>query len=394
MLTLALFYDLQDPLFHKYKFDASDFLTGVQPALQNHHDTIGQLINEIPALESKEERTERLLLRMQQIVTRSMGSSRSSSINIENPWVEEAQKDPNSLAGQLSSRVSPNLLDIIYLQSDLGALTVDYKVSSTTISNVALLSARAMVMDDGDEEEVEVYDGEIYDGIEKDAAVEFSEEESKDTSTNTTNGVTEETGADTEKVASTENEIEKMSATKNEDEPKQASTLEISSEEQPKTFLEKKKEAEALAAAKLEAAEEKEPDKTVKMEASETESTTKEALAPEATNDKLEEAITKADSSTEKSSGRGGPSVVAQIEVLYELNQTNTFKEAVVAEVTEDGSEKAKAFFDSKSTPEMEVLVGTFEGWLNGGPDGCLRWRITHLRTPSEEFPGLTTRSF
>ena len=129
------------------------------------------------------------------------------------------------------------------------------------------------------------------------------------------------------------------------------------------------------------------------MEASETESLTKGTVNLDAADDKEEEVDTKAKSSTHKSSGRGGTPVVAQIEVLYELNQTSVFKEAIVAEINEDGSEKAKEMFNSKSTPEMQVLVGTFEGWLNGGPDGGLRWRITHLRTPSAEFPGLTTQS-
>ena len=93
------------------------------------------------------------------------------------------------------------------------------------------------------------------------------------------------------------------------------------------------------------------------------------------------------------SRAQNGPPVVAQIEVLYELNQTGKPKgRAKKTLMDDDEEEEVRALVNKAVNPER-VLVATFEGWFNGGPDGGLRWRITHMRTPQWEFPDLASPS-
>lgn len=421
MLTLALFYDLQDPLFQKYKFDASDFLEGVKPSLKKHHDIVGQLRNEFPAITSQEERTEKLLQRMQQIVSRSMQRGGSSSDSedgddasaaaADNAWVEQAQKDPDSLAGQLNKMVTPKLLDTLFYTSEIESLTVNYEISSTTISNVALLSARAMVMDDDDGGEDNDDDGHVehYDGTE-DTAGEFMAEDkvsmkAKEPKKDVDKAAASKSEENVEKIVVPEGEenIEKIVAPESEKEPA-APTVEASATEgRSKTFLEKKKEMEAIAKLEAEVKEviaeakatndegESDKDVNIKMEATETESIEKDASSE---NQQIEEEAIIASKPQATTRRKDNTAVAAQIEVLYELNQTTAFKEAIMKDVKgEDGEEQAEEMFNTKPSNEMQVLVGTFEGYLNGGPDGGLRWRITNLRTPYDEFPLLKSTS-
>lgn len=77
--------------------------------------------------------------------------------------------------------------------------------------------------------------------------------------------------------------------------------------------------------------------------------------------------------------------VVAQIEVLYDVEQIFTGKErAQDDENKDDGSMQIP---DGQSMPRTSVLVGVFEGWLHGNPDGeeSVRWRLAFNR-PAWEF--------
>ena len=248
-----------------------------------------------------------------------------------------------------------------------------------------------MVMDEG-----EVYNGEVYDGIE-DTSVEFKEE--------TKSGSTDEEEAKpkAEKVvAPADSEEAKKSAMeasssqessksffekkKESEEETKTSTMEASSsQESSKSFFEKKRESEAMA--KMEASKDKESDKTVKMEASETEGTANDSSPEE--GQIVEKQEMRSSTAEKAQANRDTTPVAAQIEVLYELNQTIEFKSNVVEELKEDDSERAKDMLDTKTSNEMQVVVGTFEGWLNGGPDGALRWRITQVRTPQADFPSM-----
>jgi hypothetical protein len=86
--------------------------------------------------------------------------------------------------------------------------------------------------------------------------------------------------------------------------------------------------------------------------------------------------------------------VAAQIEVLYEMNQKIDVKPEVMEEAAEaiEGQEQVEK--PPATSDEIQVWVGTFEGWLNGGPDGDLQWKVTKLRLPDSEFPGLYTGGY
>lgn len=308
MLTIALFHDLQDPLFQKYSFDASDFLTGVKPALTNFHETLGGLQNEFPDVTSKEEQTEKLLQRM------IMQTTATEIKEVTTPWTEQADKDRQSPAGQLSTMVSPGLFNSLFLTAETEAMMATHKEGSTQVSYVALLSARAIVMD---------------------------EEEDKD------------------------------------------------SMEDP-TVSEQKEEVEA----KQEVKEDKlENEVETKMEASANLSNSSEK---EETSDVL-----KADSTPEDSAGDSKTEtetmeaedeiehehVAAAIEVLYEMNHTVDVKPNIFANSEGEGESQSPPTKTERE--ETQIWVGTFEGWLKGGPDGDLRWKITNWRPPTAEFPGL-----
>jgi hypothetical protein len=55
-ITFSLFHNLQDPLFQTHKFDAQEFVAAVGPALENFHENIGLLRNQLPDHISREKR--------------------------------------------------------------------------------------------------------------------------------------------------------------------------------------------------------------------------------------------------------------------------------------------------------------------------------------------------
>jgi hypothetical protein len=48
-ITFKLFHNLQNPLLKEHKFDAKEFVMAVGPALENFHDTLSSLRNQLPA---------------------------------------------------------------------------------------------------------------------------------------------------------------------------------------------------------------------------------------------------------------------------------------------------------------------------------------------------------
>jgi hypothetical protein len=80
--------------------------------------------------------------------------------------------------------------------------------------------------------------------------------------------------------------------------------------------------------------------------------------------------------------------VVAQIEVLYDVEQVFTGKEHVQDNENKDNESTTQLQIpEGKSMPRTSVLVGVFEGWLHGDPDGneSVRWRLAFNR-PAWEF--------
>lgn len=171
-LIFALFHNLQDPLFEKYKFDAVEFMQAVGPALENFHDTLGCLKNDLPAnikedrlkLEENLKKSDEELLGMKDNLTTSLLGA--------NRWQQQAEEDENSPAGILSKMTTDICLEAFYYTCKLDILGRDaleadaagvdhssipnyYIPGSCRVSEVALLNARALEMNLSEAEEIE-----------------------------------------------------------------------------------------------------------------------------------------------------------------------------------------------------------------------------------------------
>ena len=159
MVMLSLFNDLQNPLFKQHNFDASEFLSGVRPALERFHNLSG-------LLELQFEKTLSEALNDSATSIKGGSSMDASStdesiayiekdmvqeVAMQHRWKDAAEKDPESLAGQLSRMMTTELLDL-HQESTLTAFSSihtnrDIKLNqgSFTVNNAALISARAFL---------------------------------------------------------------------------------------------------------------------------------------------------------------------------------------------------------------------------------------------------------
>jgi hypothetical protein len=78
--------------------------------------------------------------------------------------------------------------------------------------------------------------------------------------------------------------------------------------------------------------------------------------------------------------------VAAQVEILYDVEQS------LLVPMAKKGDENKTDSEEKKTITRTSVVVGVFEGWLNGDPEGNeLRWRVAEVR-PAWEFPFLESR--
>uniref|UniRef100_A0A7R9ZQV7 Uncharacterized protein n=1 Tax=Craspedostauros australis TaxID=1486917 RepID=A0A7R9ZQV7_9STRA len=201
-MMLSLLHELNSPLFKKYDVDPKQFLEGVAPALENFHNTSGALENQlwrthqmnlVGATETKDNQSaaakadatvdgkddsgeetkketkdangidaaksqgeggpEKELLEFMTssdfFSSKSKMSKNEAELVLNHNWSNEAQSDPDSLAGQLSRMTTKQLFQLhelsakttFLLQNHTG--TYEFKEGSCNIDNVALLSARA-----------------------------------------------------------------------------------------------------------------------------------------------------------------------------------------------------------------------------------------------------------
>jgi hypothetical protein len=181
MVMLSLFNDLQNPQFKQHSFDASEFLSGVRPALERFHNVSGSLENQLRKIqaeakksveadrdgnrggstvdasspdESTATKSEDSMISIafteNEVVRAEITGDKATTAVLEHSWKDDAEKDPESLAGQFSRMVTSELLDLhqmsakaaFLLQSDRD---VTFKEGSCTVNNVALISARAFL---------------------------------------------------------------------------------------------------------------------------------------------------------------------------------------------------------------------------------------------------------
>lgn len=300
IMMLSLFNELQNPLFKKHEFDASEFLEGVAPALERFHNVSGALENQLRTLEeearkkgvespkvdesfnnekmgpSSEEKNQSIDSRknkedentiafpssqsQQDFLVSETGDKNVAAV-LEHSWTDDAKADPESMAGQLSRMVTTELFDIHQMSAKTAFLLqppgreVIFKEGSCTVNNVALLSARSFRCVEKDAQDLE----------------QWGEETS--------------------------------------------SKYEMVDYEMDEQELKRRK---------------------------------------------------------------GG--VAAQVEVLYDVTQE--FDETDERKETEGKEEKKE---DMETTI---VSVAVMEGWLHGGPEGELRWKLA-LHRPAFEFPGI-----
>lgn len=83
------------------------------------------------------------------------------------------------------------------------------------------------------------------------------------------------------------------------------------------------------------------------------------------------------------------PPVVAQVEVLYDINQTFAVNSSGK---NDSDASKGNEGAGEETVTRTTILVGVFEGWLNGDPEGHtdLRWKLA-LNRPAWEFPTVTS---
>jgi len=299
MMMLSLFHDLQNPLFKRNNFDAAEFLEGVGPALERFHNVSGALENQLRTLQeqakkkkSSEENDSTSKAEKEEVssdakeseespTTKSkedeflsnfpgslsqqdffMSETDGSSIAsvLEHDWADDAKKDPESLAGQLSRMATTELFNMLQISAKTAFLlqppgrNIVFKEGRCKVNNVALLSARSFLCVEKDNQDLEQWGEQVTSS--KYEMVDYGTDEA---------------------------EVKRR---------------------------------------------------------------------------------------------KGG--VAAQVEVLYDITQE--FEEIHPLEESKDTNEK---------TEEMEttiVSVAVMEGWLNGGPDGELRWRVA-LHRPAFEFP-------
>lgn len=79
------------------------------------------------------------------------------------------------------------------------------------------------------------------------------------------------------------------------------------------------------------------------------------------------------------------PAVAAQIEVLYDVEETLLVPADDDNQETENKSDD-KEQEETKTVTRTSVVVGVFEGWLSGGddPEEGLRWKVVDIRYPFE----------
>ena len=317
MIMLSLFNDMQNPLFKRHQFDPTQFLDGVGGALANFHNVSGALENGLHHMaddssgessstgekkgdEANDKKAEddedpdpkEALAHILQAPA-MLASEREGVANILNhDWMNDANDDSESLAGQLSKMVTKELFQIHQVSMKTNFMlqnptqtNIRFKEGSCSVNNVALLSARAYLCREKENPDNNAGSGE-------------------------------------------------------EDDAESVST--IASGPQYELFEDIHNEGERIDESKL--------------------------------------------------------AVAAQVEVLYDVTQEfvqdKPLTAASTTEVQGEGSssdsnnETVNNDGSDKTMQSTIVSVATLEGFLKGGPDGELRWKLALYR-PAYEFPGI-----
>mmetsp|Transcript_14 Transcript_14/g.18 ORF Transcript_14/g.18 Transcript_14/m.18 type:complete len:382 (-) Transcript_14:596-1741(-) len=307
-MSLALTYELDEPLFQKYKFDAKQFIEGVKPALERYHDIQGQFQNTVFdhaeedgtfAMPKENESSNNIV----ETIDDYLSKLKRLQDRTEN-FARKQQEDKESLAGQLTRMITPYMFK--GMQEAVNAYILNetklrYEAGSGEVLNVALLSARAVEMDQQANDLEETNEENVQqDELKNDPSAAQKEEESNFNSVSTEKST----------LNATEDKEEKSQETSPND-------IKTSQEEE------------------------------------------------EENNE---------------------PMIAAQVEVLYDINQTYQIPAA------DKDSQPDSESVESETKDYTVVCVAVFEGYLSGDPEGNenVQWKLAMTRPP-EEFPYFLT---
>lgn len=175
--TLSLFHNLRSSLWKDHKVDVKEFLEVAGPALANFNDTALILQNDFVNASKSKENDEK------EDVDYNVSDSKDPSVeNAEagtseaneepsasrmNPWRQQAEEDPSSLAADFQKMCTSFYFDQFYFNAHQRELIRDllpeselkeeirqyrYEEGSSRVGSVALLDARVMIMHDEDHE--------------------------------------------------------------------------------------------------------------------------------------------------------------------------------------------------------------------------------------------------
>jgi hypothetical protein len=158
MMIMSLFQNLENPLWKQYEVDLVQFMRTIGPALESYHDTLGRLVQELPPLplppprmtlkEEEEEGNDEETIDLLTVL-------KKASIQKEpNVWRQQARDNPQSLAARFQKMVSNHNLDDHFQGARLyqalnslggrsgGSGKVDFIPGSVRVNNVALIHAK------------------------------------------------------------------------------------------------------------------------------------------------------------------------------------------------------------------------------------------------------------
>jgi len=386
--TMALFWNLQNPLWAKHGLDIHEFVQGVGPALESFQDTLGQLVSEMnqqqptavkEAEESKEEDTE-----SKHISGKSISSSiwAIPAIGGDNEWRQQAKQDPNSLAARLQKMVTDSAFDDHFFGAKLfQALTssrgsgggyLNYVPGSGVVQSVALLNARVLEMPLPSDEQIEGDHPEFAasEGREQprpvaarmDVLYEITQQY-RPSAASATDAVDPLSTAEQYKVV------------KNEDggSDNDSATTDGNKKEDAKQSSKDKNEEAASASAKIS------DDSPAAAAASEPVTTT----AGSTTEDKGDDVRQAASEPSTTSTATAGTTT--------DDKQATEDKASAAASVKMETAKDEKNQTANKTTSgggetisETTLAVAVLEGWLYGGPEKDLRWKVSLIRDAYE----------
>lgn len=413
--TMALFHNLQNPLWKEHSFDMKEFVTYVPRALETYTDTLGRLVME--TTKEIEKKTKESTASAETTTDTVPDLAKNGPFELlfnkkENTWNHTAKKDPDSLAGRLAKMTTERMFQEHFLGAELfmwvnnakQTSAVEYVAGSSVVLQSALVSAQVdYVLDETDEYAASEENPpvaarmdvlyEVQQTYRPVAAVKKETDTSKQSAA--------ESSSDTTENALKSSSSSSSSSTETEPSEKVTTPEPIAAEDTVlKTSIPLSKEEEAsekVSTMEQNAAEDANQVTTQEPTAEEallkTSNVTSAAQSTSSTSSEANPASESAmtTDSSEKIAEEPRPSteidtstLSAKVEEKEEALENSSPSPPPPPPATEPIS-PTKPGKDGDVTIETNLVVATLEGWLCGGPKGNqLRWKISQIRDAYE----------